>query len=90
MQAYFAALLQVTVENGTDLQCKLLHEEKGRSTSSNFGVVCQYGILVDLECCYLGARPGCLVREESALVDVKFVSSVKPLSLMETARQKNN
>ncbi|KAJ8879653.1 hypothetical protein PR048_020261 [Dryococelus australis] len=30
MQAYFAALLQVNVENGTELHCKRLHKEKVR------------------------------------------------------------
>ncbi|KAJ8882353.1 hypothetical protein PR048_014155 [Dryococelus australis] len=42
---------------------------------------------VDLESSYLGARPACLVREESALVEVKFVPSAKPPGVMETARQ---
>ncbi|KAJ8875141.1 hypothetical protein PR048_023034 [Dryococelus australis] len=94
-------------------ESKAWHDKiQGRSTSSNFGVVCRrkdptpccnlvkrllykpdilkhqlcsmasimntsllsasrYGIFVDLEhgYLYLGARPGCLVREESALAE---------------------
>ncbi|KAJ8884090.1 hypothetical protein PR048_015947 [Dryococelus australis] len=41
------------------------------------------GIFVNFECGYLGARPRSFVREESALVEVKFVPSAKPLRLLD-------
>ncbi|KAJ8895962.1 hypothetical protein PR048_001303 [Dryococelus australis] len=122
MQAYLVALLQVTIEKRDRISVQTVAQRKsevrhdkrqGRSTSSNFGVVCRrkystpccnlakrllykpniltpvmYGIFVDLERCYQGTRPSCLVREESALVEVKFVPSSKILGLMETARKK--
>ncbi|KAJ8876322.1 hypothetical protein PR048_020767 [Dryococelus australis] len=47
-------------------------------------------LFVNLERGYLEARADGLFREESALVEVKFVPYAKPLGLMETARQKKN
>ncbi|KAJ8883415.1 hypothetical protein PR048_015258 [Dryococelus australis] len=116
MQAYFAALLQITVEKRDRTAVQMVPQRESEERHDKRQLVCLwkystaccnllkqllyklniltpavlYGIFVDMERCCLGARPGCLVREESALVEVKFVPSAKPLGLMETARQKRN
>ncbi|KAJ8883049.1 hypothetical protein PR048_014888 [Dryococelus australis] len=67
MQAYFAALLQVTVEKRDRIAVQTVARRESEVWHDKRQV-----------------------RAESALVEMKFVSSAKPLGLIETARYKKN